>query len=287
MADFVKVEGVTLPLRVGSFTDAREYLGVSRRSTSGQLFDVINSEHMAAEGTIRPVDQATGKALRRYLNGDGESWLFDAASVYGSRGSAPNAGGSYTAYSTGGVFNLGRVNVASGNYIELPGDFSGDWTIDLWKYETIANEGAASDAFYRYTVRGNATTVTTTEQIRNAVSGSHNAASWITVPTTSAVRIYGKAGYVSGGGASVARNYSMITLRAYHVTSAMAVAMHGFNAQLIAGLPHLFVDGEAIDDGPIECVCRARSVTHHARGIIDVGWDKSAREIAVSIRERG
>jgi len=285
VADFIKIEGVTLPLRIGSFTDSPDFLGIDERAQSGRLFSEINSQNMSATGTIKPRSSVTGAALTAYLNGEGETWLFASASEYGSRASAPNAGGSYTLYGSAGKF-AGRVLAASGNYISLPALFTGDWTLDLWKYETIADEGAASDGWYRYTIRGNGTSVTTTNQVRDGSQGSHSAEDWLTVDSSGNALLYGKAGYTSGGGSNAARDYSMVSVRRSQMSDGIAQAMHDFSAQEIAGLPYYYADGEGIDGGPIEVKCRANTIRHLARGA-EEAWDKSAREIEVSIKERG
>lgn len=159
-----------------------------------------------------------------FLDGAGETWMFTSGSNVGSRGSVPNAGGTYTLYGSGGEYN-GRVEVGSGSYIELPSDIVPD---DGWAVRFYTDDGGGA-APGHYVVWGTGTNVAAATVFASKDGAAAVQASTLgidnvlSVASDGDVRLIGK----TLAGVNAAVNYSEPEIRDYTLSSAIAAGLSG------------------------------------------------------------
>lgn len=197
------------------------------------LWDVV--------GTVGPFTSTTRRKWVLFLEGVGETWMFEDGQTYGSRGSTPNAGGTYTISGTSGKFN-GRTAVSSGSFMEVPSDITtaDGWTIRVWRKQ-------AAGSWEHYVVFGTGTDLTSANveasvdgatKVQASTLGVNN---WLAVASDGDVRVKG----VDTAGVNAAVDYSELEIRPFGVTDAMAEGMSGVTVESYA-LPEYKMSGDAI-----------------------------------------
>lgn len=273
------LHGVTTVLRqqpAASFTQART---APRRTHGG---DVVSDDgHRGlwnGRGAIGPYSEATRQQWIAFVDGVGETWMFESASTTGSRGSVPEAGGTYTAFGSAGKFN-GRVNVGSGSFIDLPSDInaSDGWTIRFWRddgggWEHFCVFGTSTVAAANVSVDGGAVVTATSLTMEN----------YLTVTTsTGVVRFEGK----NEAGGSVAVDFSEIEIRPFLCVSAMATGLSGQTVESYA-LPTYRMGGDVFgtDTAGAARTIKAKAFADR-EDVAMIGGDLNG-SVSISVMER-
>jgi hypothetical protein len=93
MNDALTINGIPVPVEVGTWEPTFEILGERGRSDSGKLFESVTARVRvwSFETTWMPLEDA--EALRTLITGDGHAWDFEHATAYayGSKGLALSA----------------------------------------------------------------------------------------------------------------------------------------------------------------------------------------------------
>lgn len=237
--------GVDLGDYMTSAEKSSVLIGVRERGARGRLHVHTTAEVEDEAIELMPLSPSIASALALHLRGSGETFIYRAdTSTTGSKGTVPNAGGTYTFTATNGPHTNARCEVGSNSFIEYPTRTigQGSWTLRVQKYETIADDGAAADAWYRYVIRGSATSVVS--WYRNGVSGGLvDPSNWIIMASDGDFRLLGK----DADGTNNAKYYSEAQIHPFSVQTAwMSATDTDMNGAAPPGLPfHNMVDSAA------------------------------------------
>ena len=256
------LNGINLGDYAVASNKAYAFQGIRERGQRGRLFvnEVADCEDEEIE--LMPLDAAVARKLAQHIKGAGETWFYQASTTStGSKGTVPNSGGTYTITDANGPHTNCRVEVGSNSYIELPlrEILQGKWTFRVYRYETIADDGAASNAWYRYVVYGTGTSQT--GWWRNGVaSGLVTPANWTTKASDGDFRLLGK----DSDATNNAKYYSELEFWPFHVDSDWVADIDTeMTARAPAGLPFMnLVDTDDINFEP-ENVSTAIIVAGH------------------------
>lgn len=192
-------------------------IGVRERGARGRLHVHTTAEVEDEALEFKPLAPSIASALALHLRGSGETFIYRAdTSTTGSKGTVPNAGGTYTFTATNGPHTNARCEVGSNSFIEYPTRTigQGSWTLRVYKYETIADDGAAANAWYRYVIRGTATTIAS--WYRNGVSGGLvDPSNWCVMVSDGDLRLLGK----DADGTNNAKYYSEAQIQPFAAQS--------------------------------------------------------------------
>lgn len=229
------LDGIDLGLYATRADKTLTLVGSRERGQRGRLFSNEVAEVEDEEIDLLPLDPSIARKLQMALKGDGETWFYRVlTTTTGSRGTVPNSG-SYTMTSANGPHSNARCEVASGSFIELPtGSIGqGPWTVRVYRYETIADDGAAADAWYRYVVRGSATSISSWYR-NGTLSGLGSPANWLAMASDGDLRLNGK----DVDNTNNAKFYSELQVVPYQIESAWASDMDTeMETNAPAGLP--------------------------------------------------
>lgn len=280
---FLELAGVDVPFAADGFAEERPLIGLEERSQAGKLFVDEAAEPGDGAGVTIALPRAYAEGLRRYINGEGETWNFDDGDDHGSRGSVPNAGSTYTTDDVDGPFGAGHLNIASGDYVEFPtviptnepwtlafrrNDQAGEYASNGWTPWVLRNSGTALASTLVY--RGGSTTPVLLSSISYG---------WLTL-NGSELRLHGK----HANGTNAAREYASIVFRRFDVSVEVAAAISAAMDNAIAleaGLPYYDATGTWF---PSSTRVRARCPNVRQATI---GGDSSYRALQVTVREVG
>jgi hypothetical protein len=209
-ATSITVNGVTIPIVKGSFKEVPEFIGeLAERGAAGEFDENFVARKRKYTATVLAQDATKAVALRKLLEGDGQSWLYDS-NTYSFKGEGPSAGGSYTQSGAGGSPSGGKVTVASGNTINyalatalgVPSGWAATkgWSLIVRKKLSVGDGGDGS-TFFRHialgavaVVQGASANPAGVTQYKSGAAGSFAMGNWITVDGAGdgVVKLHGK-----------------------------------------------------------------------------------------------
>lgn len=145
MAEFLKLNGIAVPVLVDGAEYEHQLLTDSARAESMALIENIEAEKGVWRFSLQPQTRANAFAFRQLINGAGHYWGFDAASpgVYSSRGLGPSA-------LTNSVFSAGAAWLGAGKLSQTLSTGTVTWpalrpgSADGWTVMVARKVGAAA-----------------------------------------------------------------------------------------------------------------------------------------------
>lgn len=264
--------GITLPTVAGSFREAPEFIGDDGRGQAGEHGENVVARKRAWTVTLVAQSQAVAVKMRRYLEGEGQSWRFDD-NAYSFKGEGPKAGGSYTV-------SGGKVEVASTSFIEwalasaltrgLTWAPTQGWTLGCRKVLTAA-EGGDDATFQRHiaigtvaVTRGSSANPASVTQYLNGSAGNHAMGNWIDVASDGDVGLHG----YSNAGAGADYDYDDVWFLPFALESSWIAGLDAFLASAGAHsrLKRVVLAGDAIEDASgVEVYVRAVGIPRKRR----------------------
>lgn len=240
MARGMLAHGVDIGAYATKADKSYAFMGTRERSSRGRLMVNEIADPEDEEVELIPLDPAIAQKIALLAKGAGESFFYLAStSTTGSKGTVPNAGGTYTPTATDGPFTNCRLQVGSASFIEIPTGAigQGNWTIRLLKYETIADDGAASDAWYRYIVIGSGTTVDGWWR-NGTASGLATPDNWLSMASDGDLQLEGK----DSDATNNAKYYSSVEIVPYQIETDWADDVDiDVNGHAPPGLPFFYL----------------------------------------------
>lgn len=290
--------GITIPGASESLKEAPDFVGdVNDRVASAE--HVENYVARKRKWTCKVIAQTAAKsvAMRRYLEGEGQSWSFDST-MYSGKGEGPASGGGYTRSGTSGVHG-GKVNVSSGDVLEFalayalgqPGGWvpTKGWTLMVWKQLSVGDGGDGS-AYYHHiatgsvaVTRGSSANPASVTQYRNGVAGSYSMGNWIDVASDGDVGIYGK----SNANTSAAYDYDDLVFLPFVLDSSWVTGLYTYLASYAhPALKRVMLSGDQIEDAApgVEVHIRATEIPRKRR-VFSGSSTSAARELQLTITE--
>lgn len=239
MTDFLKLNGIPLPVLDGSMTKTIKEIGERSIAQDGTARSQVRTRKRVWSGRTPPMSQASAEAWMRYLNGEGHTASFDSdmytsGGIIGtlSGGAARDAGtfkyGTHSLKLAAGV--SGCVwNVGLG--VESSGGTTKGWTFACWRHNGASWE--------HYVVTYNATTGTTAQYLGGTLVGA-SSPSWLSVSSSGNVTLS------NGTGTSI--YYDDVNMFHFPVPSTWPAYMAALTTAT-ANMPDLRTEGDLIPDG--------------------------------------
>lgn len=217
----LKLGGVTITSR--SFELSQDGVSLDRLHAGWSTVSRGHRGLWTARVTAGPYDADERAMWAKLIAGDGETWMVESGTTYGSRGTEPT--GTFSASGSGGKFN-GRFSVTAGNTMTLTSDIDHNettfdnygWTFRCWRKESagswehyvVYGTGTAYGANINASVDGGAVASATSQDVDH----------WLTVNSNGSFTLT-----AANAGGNVDTDFSEVEIRPYNVLAAQAVEM--------------------------------------------------------------
>lgn len=297
MVAALTLNGITLPSR--GLSERPVFVGdLADRGVVGDFDENFVARKREFPTKLVAQTAALAIAFRKLLEGDGQSWRYDA-NTFSFKGEGPSAGGVYTQSGAGGVLGGGKVNVGSGSFIpyslasslNVPSGWAGakGWSLLVRKVLTIG-DGGDGVTFQRFIATGAVTVTAGTAnpagvtQYKNGAAGSFSMGAWMTIDGAGdgVVKLHG----LSNAGASAAYDYCDFAFLPFALDPTWIAGLDTFlQTNRYPRLKRGILSGSQIEDsGGVEVHARCSDLPRKVRAPGGV-HDASFRELTVMFWE--
>lgn len=308
----LQFNGVTVTSLGDSVEETPEDIGeVDERGLVGNIVRQRTGRLRSWRFDTPPLEGNTARALRRWLEGEGQSWDFKvtpmatASSEYSSLYVTASIAGTYSTQATGGPFNA-RMTVNSGSKygvrmqnrlgVQRRGGWDptvDGWTWIGWRKWTAAEDGGGVDVWRRFVMtgavafsQGSSANPVGVTQYKNGVAGSYGYGNAFGVSLTNPyVALHGK----SLANANRDVDFGDMRFLPYQIPAAWVPQIDAEMAlRELSRFPTMQLRGDFLGDepGPVLVVCKVRAISQMVGDVARNGSSVATNRILqVEMRE--
>ena len=132
---FLKLSGLEIPVAVDTLAESVREIGQTVQSFSGALVRNRQTTKRDLEFETSFLEPVLSGQWERWVRGEGEMFTF--STLYGSKGTAPEAGSSGNIEASTGVGGSSCLLVSSGTHAYRVAPSGSSWTISFWYSSTL------------------------------------------------------------------------------------------------------------------------------------------------------
>lgn len=146
MGDWLKINSINIPTADESFEEKVRDIGDITTAFSGAIIRSRRTSKRDLSFQTTFLESNEDAAWERFLRGEGE--FFSFANLYGSKGTAPDAGYTGTVETANGPSGARNLLVSSGTHVYTCLPSGSPWTVSLW----YSNNATPGTGYSYYTV---------------------------------------------------------------------------------------------------------------------------------------